>query len=249
MSTEGDAKNKAIDDEAAALVAAVAPAAVAALIARYPEAEHVGIRSNWYELDPHSARRVPVAPAARAGYLAKLIDSNQAELQRDIARYNDLRARGLAALSRCDILISSGGRPLEALRCALDLKTAHISYHLSILVRLALELEDAHAAQARTIRPAPAAVPAPTAARAAVDMSAFRPGVRCEIVAASHPSASRDVGKRVIVDRVNPEYGSVWAHDDKPVTYRTNRAGRRVVDHDPRCIQTIYGVDQLRVLP
>ena len=120
MSAEDDAKNKAIDDEAAALVAAVAPAAVAALIARYPEAEHVGIRSNWNELDPHSARRVPVAPAARADYLAKLIDSNQAELQRDIARYNDLRVRGLAALSRCDILISSGGRPLEALRCALD---------------------------------------------------------------------------------------------------------------------------------
>ena len=241
MSAEDDAKNKAIDDEAAALVAAVAPAAVAALIARYPEAEHVGIRSNWNELDPHSARRVPVAPAARADYLAKLIDSNQAELQRDIARYNDLRVRGLAALSRCDILISSGGRPLEALRCALDLKTAHISYHLSILVRLALELEDAQGELARAVKPAPA--------RAAVDMSAFRPGVRCEIIAASHPSASRDVGKRVIVDRVNPEYGSVWAHDDKPVTYRINRAGRRVVDHDPRCIQTIYGVDQLQVLP
>lgn len=243
MSAEDDAKNKAIDDEAAALVAAIAPAAVAALIARYPEAEHVGIRSNWYDLDPHSARRVPVAPAARVDYLAKLIDSNQAELQRDIARYNDLRARGLAGLSRCDILISSGGRPLEALRCALDLKTAHISYHLSILVRLALELEDAQAALARAVKPAP--TPAP----ATVDMSAFRPGVRCEIIAASHPSASRDVGKRVIVDRLNPEYGSVWAHDDKPVTYRTNRAGRRVVDYDPRCIQTIYGVDQLRVLP
>lgn len=249
MSAEDDAKNKAIDDEAAALVAAVAPAAVAALIARYPEAEHVGIRSNWYELDPHSARRVPVAPAARADYLAKLIDSNQAELQRDIARYNDLRARGLAALCRADILISSGGRPLEALRCALDLKTAHISYHLSILVRLALELEDAQGELASAVKPAPAATPAPTLARAAVDMSAFRPGVRCAIIAASHPSASRDVGKRVIVDRVNPEYGSVWAHDDKPVTYRTNRAGRRVVDHDPRCIQTIYGVDQLQVLP
>lgn len=89
MSVENDAKNKAIDDEAAALVAAVAPAAVAALIARYPEAEHVGIRSNWYDLDPHSSRRVPLASTARAEYLTKLIDSNQAELQRDIVRYND----------------------------------------------------------------------------------------------------------------------------------------------------------------
>lgn len=154
MSAEDDAKNKAIDDEAAALVAAVAPAAVAALIARYPEAEHIGIRWNWYDLNPHTARRVPVAPAARAEYLAKLIESNQAELQRDIARYNELRARGLAALYRADILISSGGRPLEALRCALDLKTAHISYRLSILVRLALELEDAQGELARTAEPA-----------------------------------------------------------------------------------------------
>ncbi|WP_316886110.1 hypothetical protein [Ralstonia flatus] len=43
---------------------------------------------------------------------------------------------------------------LEALRCALDLKTAHISYRLSILVRLALELEDAQGELARTAEPA-----------------------------------------------------------------------------------------------
>ncbi|WP_459203492.1 hypothetical protein ACQVRV_00105 (plasmid) [Ralstonia pseudosolanacearum] len=243
-----------IEDEAAALVAAVDPADVAAVIAEYPEAEDVGIRENWFELNPHVSRRVPKAPAARAEYLAKLIEENQDELQDDIARYNELRERGLAALTPYDICISSGNDPLGALRCALDLKDAHISYQLSILVRLALELEDTRAELARVAKPAPASAPVPalTPARAAVDMSAFRPGVRCEVTAARFPSAFHKVGMRVVVTRVNPAFGSVWAHEDKPVTYRTyrtNRAGRRVVDHDPSCIQSIYGMDELQVLP
>ena len=45
----------------------------------------------------------------------------------------------------------------------------------------------------------------------------------------------------------HPDTRQVWAHEDKPVTYRTNRAGRRVVDHDPRCIQSIYSFDDLRI--
>jgi len=48
--------------------------------------------------------------------------------------------------------------------------------------------------------------------------------------------------------KVNPDFCSVWAHDDKPVKYRTNRNGRRVVDYDPRCIQTLYGIEQLRIV-
>jgi hypothetical protein len=40
----------------------------------------------------------------------------------------------------------------------------------------------------------------------------------------------------------------VWAHDDKPPRFRINRNGRRVTDYDPRCIQTIYSFEQLRVL-
>ena len=50
-----------IQEQAAALVAAVA-----AVIAEFPEAEKVGIRTNWQSLDPHLGHRVPKAPADRA---------------------------------------------------------------------------------------------------------------------------------------------------------------------------------------
>jgi hypothetical protein len=57
------------------------------------------------------------------------------------------------------------------------------------------------------------------------------------------------LGRVVVVVNVNPEFGSVWAHDDKLVTYRTNKHGRRVVANDPRCIQSLYSLEQLRLLP
>lgn len=131
-----------IQEQAAALVAAVDPAAVAALIAEFPEAEKVGIRANWQSLDPHLGHRVPKAPADRAEYLALKIEQYEAELQRDIATYTRYREQGLAALSAYYVCISSGNNPLGALRTALRLKDAHISYDLSILVKLTLELED-----------------------------------------------------------------------------------------------------------
>lgn len=79
-----------IQEQAAALVAAVDPAAVAALIAEFPEAEKVGIRANWQSLDPHLGHRVPKAPADRAEYLALKIEQYEAELQRDIATYTQI---------------------------------------------------------------------------------------------------------------------------------------------------------------
>jgi hypothetical protein len=131
-----------IDDEAAALVAAVDPAAVAAVIAEFPEAEKVGIRANWQDINPHLGQRTPKAPADRAEYLARKIGQYEVELKRDIVTYARYREQGLAALSAYDVCISSGKDPLGALRTALRLKGAHISYDLSILVKLALELED-----------------------------------------------------------------------------------------------------------
>ena len=74
------------------------------------------------------------------------------------------------------------------------------------------------------------------------------PGQRCEIVSVHHPVFAKEIGKRVIIVKVHPDTRQVWAHDDRPVTYKTNRAGRRVVDSDPSCIQSIYGFDQLRLI-
>ncbi len=76
----------------------------------------------------------------------------------------------------------------------------------------------------------------------------FRPGVRCEIVSVHHPCFLRDIGKVIVVTKVSADTRQVWAHDDRPVTYKVNRNGRRVVDSDPRCVQTVYGMDGLRVL-
>jgi hypothetical protein len=82
----------------------------------------------------------------------------------------------------------------------------------------------------------------------APDAAAFLPGTRCEIVSAHHSCFAKDVGKVVIVTKANPDFRSVFAHDDKPVTYRINRNGRRVVVSDPSCIQTIYSMEALRII-
>ena len=68
------------------------------------------------------------------------------------------------------------------------------------------------------------------------------------LVSVHHPVFDRYIGKRIIIVKVHPDTRQVWAHDDRPVTYKTNRAGRRVVDSDPSCIQSIYGFDQLRLI-
>lgn len=150
-----------IEDEAAALIAAADPAAVAAVVADFPEAEKIGLRDNWLTLNPHLGQRVPKAPAARVKYLAQRIEHMQGALQEDITRYNELRAKAIAALSAYDVCISSGCDPVGALRTALRLKDAHISYDLSLLVKLALDLEDAQAELAAT---SPAAQPGKGAA-------------------------------------------------------------------------------------
>lgn len=81
-----------------------------------------------------------------------------------------------------------------------------------------------------------------------VDLVEFKPGQRCEIVSVHHPVFAHYIGKRIIIVKVHPDTRQVWAHDDRPVTYKTNRAGRRVVDSDPSCIQSCYGFDQLRLI-
>lgn len=80
------------------------------------------------------------------------------------------------------------------------------------------------------------------------DLVEFKPGQRCEIVSVHHPVFNRYIGKRIIIVKVHADTRQVWAHDDSPITYKTNRAGRRVVDSDPSCIQSIYGFDQLRLI-
>ncbi|MCW3640620.1 hypothetical protein KXR69_25010 [Ralstonia holmesii] len=142
-----------IEQEAAELVAAVDPAAVAAVLADFPPAEDIRIREHWRELDPTLTKKAPRDLAARESFLLAKVASYEASRLASIARYNDLRDRGLAALSPYDICISSSRDPLGALRCALRLKDAHISYDLSILVRLHLELDEVRALRAGSMSP------------------------------------------------------------------------------------------------
>jgi hypothetical protein len=76
----------------------------------------------------------------------------------------------------------------------------------------------------------------------------FRVGQRCEIVSVHHPVFAKEIGKQIIITRVSQDTRQVSAHDDKPLRYRINRNGHRVIDYDPRYIQTIYGFDNLRIL-
>ena len=77
---------------------------------------------------------------------------------------------------------------------------------------------------------------------------AFFKGVRCQIKSVHHPVFAKDIGKKVVVTRVAADTRQVFAHEDRPVTYNINRNGRRVVESDPRCIESIYSMDALRIL-
>lgn len=143
---EGDPSDhpsvRAFMAEAAALVAAVDLAAVAAVLAEFPEPEELGMRDDPASIKPHT-KPPPKNPVKRAQYLREQIERRRRNAENDIECYNDLRFRGLAALHACDIIISSGRNPLGALRTALDLKSAHITYELTMLHNLHLELAEA----------------------------------------------------------------------------------------------------------
>ncbi|EBU8392560.1 klcB [Salmonella enterica subsp. enterica serovar Typhimurium] len=76
----------------------------------------------------------------------------------------------------------------------------------------------------------------------------FRPGARCEVVSVHHHVFKKEIGKKIIITKVSHDTRQVWAHDDRPARYRTNRNGRRVTEYDPRCVESCYGFDQLRIL-
>lgn len=135
-----------MDIEAAALVASVKPRALAALLAKYPEPEDIGFRSDPDHYNPHSIKKPPKDPKRRAEYLAAEIENYRKEVERGIEKYNALRHYGFSALSSWDIVLGGTYDPLGGLRTALDLKNAHISYGLTMMRNLHLELDAFNAA-------------------------------------------------------------------------------------------------------
>lgn len=63
------------------------------------------------------------------------------------------------------------------------------------------------------------------------------------IASVHHPVFANLVGREVVAVKISG--GSVWCSENKPVTYRTNRLGMRVLDHDPRCCMSLYSPEQL----
>lgn len=90
--------------------------------------------------------KLPSEPGARLAALEARIAEQQEKNTADAARYDNIRARGLNALSDYDITISSGCCPLDALQFALTLKANHITYGHSMMAALVAEhacLQDA----------------------------------------------------------------------------------------------------------
>lgn len=79
--------------------------------------------------------------------------------------------------------------------------------------------------------------------------SAFGVGTRCRVERVLWKSFLKEVGTYIIITKVHPDTRQVWAHADKPVTYRRNARGRLVVDIDPRCIENCYSMDDLTIQP
>ena len=124
----------------AELVAAVDPAGLTAVLARFPEAKTIRVRDGHGKYNPHSLRAPPKDQERRQGYLVGKIEEYRLDNERNVAQYTNYRDNGLKALSSYDICISSGGNALGALKMALSLKTAHISYNLTMMLNLQLEL-------------------------------------------------------------------------------------------------------------
>lgn len=78
-----------------------------------------------------------------------------------------------------------------------------------------------------------------------IDGNPLYPGARCVVAAVHHPVFQKEIGQSVIVVSVHGE--QVWTHKDDPIRYRKNRSGRRVVDYDPKCIQSIHAAASLRL--
>lgn len=77
----------------------------------------------------------------------------------------------------------------------------------------------------------------------------FAPGSKAQIARVHWPWDAKLLGRVVVITKPDHQMGVVFAYDDAPVTYRFNSKGRRVTERDPRCIQSVYLMADLKPLP
>jgi hypothetical protein len=68
-------------------------------------------------------------------------------------------------------------------------------------------------------------------------------GSRCRIIETRFP---RELGNVVIISKISET--CVYVYDDRPIRYRINRRGKKVIASDPKCVQSLYRYDQLQLL-
>jgi len=120
-------------------------AAIAAELGRWPRAGEIPPRDR---IGPELLMdvRLPLGLDARQAVVRAALASWQDRLCRDLERYEDIRTRGLDAVSDHDLAIAYSGDPLAAVRGSLRLKANHISYDRAAVLWLLAEqarIEDA----------------------------------------------------------------------------------------------------------
>jgi len=113
-------------------------AAIAAELGRWPRAGEIPPRDR---IGPELLMDVlPLGLDARQAVVRAALASWQDRLCRDLERYDDIRKRGLDAVSDHDLAIAYSGDPLAAVRGSLRLKANHISYDRAAVLWLLAEL-------------------------------------------------------------------------------------------------------------
>lgn len=83
-----------------------------------------------------------------------------------------------------------------------------------------------------------------------LDEPMLYPKQRCQVQGNTSKKPGQQNGRHkvVVIVSVCKTTRTCFAYEDRPITYKTGRHGRQVVDFDPRCIQTVYSWNELQPL-
>lgn len=80
----------------------------------------------------------------------------------------------------------------------------------------------------------------------------FNPGTKARVINSGRfPIPYHDLGKVIVVTKVlreEPDLHCVRAYIDRPMTYKINRKGHKVVDFDPSFCQSFYQITELEII-
>lgn len=71
----------------------------------------------------------------------------------------------------------------------------------------------------------------------------YKPGMVCRVV------RGWEKDKKVVIHQVrsHPDGLSLWCYENKPVTYRINGKGNKVIEFDPACVMSPYSPSDLEI--